>query len=215
MSDTFYDLLGISRKVNREEMRLAFFTRAARVHPLYDRPGDSAQFKLFAEAFAILYDAKTRFRYDAHLKSVSTEMFRIPLGDDSAVDLFNSISVEVAYVHARDGKSMDEIADALVEDGCPEDIAMIATKLAVEPIHAEARRKLRGRLFRTGAFVAMILPGGLALWVKVGAPAALAGMSILTYFYYRIGAPIPKDFRNYAMEEMLEPSFKPWPGRKP
>src|SRR5437764_1098803 len=74
MAETYYEILGIIRRVSREEMRAAFVRRAAPHHPdgINVSTGTSAQeFLRAAEAFAVLYDAKLRFRYDAHLKSGS------------------------------------------------------------------------------------------------------------------------------------------------
>jgi hypothetical protein len=224
VAESFYDLLGITPKVTREELRAAFFKRAARVHPLNEASANSERFQLFAEAFAILYDAKARFRYDAHLKSISTEAFRIPLNDNAAADLFNSIAVEVAYVHARAGKSMDEIADALELDGCPAEIAETATELAMEPIYAQATRKQNGRVLRTIIFFMMCLAAAGLGYVRLVrarqpivyyVPCALVAVIVFACIYYRMGAPLLNEHsRFYGVDDLMEPTFRNWPGRR-
>jgi len=59
----YYDILGISRDASQEDIKRAFNKLAFKYHP--DRPGgDEKKFKEINEAYQVLFNPKTRARYD-------------------------------------------------------------------------------------------------------------------------------------------------------
>ena len=64
----YYELLGVGRTANAEEMKKAYRQAALRYHP--DRnPGDKAaeeKFKELSEAYQVLTDSEKRAQYDRY-----------------------------------------------------------------------------------------------------------------------------------------------------
>jgi molecular chaperone DnaJ len=61
-----YNLLGISASATPDEIRAAYHQAARRFHPdANPNPGAGDEFKLIADAYAILSDATQRAAYDA------------------------------------------------------------------------------------------------------------------------------------------------------
>jgi len=63
MSDTLYDILGVSPDASQEEIKKAYRKRAKEAHP--DAGGDEQEFILVEEAYRILGDKNARLRYDS------------------------------------------------------------------------------------------------------------------------------------------------------
>lgn len=74
---TYYQLLGIAKDATAEEIRKAYLAKAARLHP--DRfagaketeeetRNRNRQFKEVGEAYAVLSDARARYRYDRAIR---------------------------------------------------------------------------------------------------------------------------------------------------
>lgn len=64
MAKDYYNVLGIDKKADTEEIKKAFRKLAQKHHP--DRGGDESKFKEITEAYAILSDAKRRREYDTY-----------------------------------------------------------------------------------------------------------------------------------------------------
>jgi len=65
MSKDYYQILGIDRKANKEDIKKAFRTLAHKYHP-DKKGGDEAKFKEVSEAYSVLSDDKKRAEYDAY-----------------------------------------------------------------------------------------------------------------------------------------------------
>jgi molecular chaperone DnaJ len=62
----YYEVLGVSRKADPEEIKRAFRTHARKLHPDNKASGDEAAFKELAEAYEILSDSQKRHLYDRY-----------------------------------------------------------------------------------------------------------------------------------------------------
>jgi len=58
----YYDLLGVDKNANEQEIKKAFRKKALKEHP--DRGGDEEKFKKFSEAYEVLSDKNKRKHYD-------------------------------------------------------------------------------------------------------------------------------------------------------
>ena len=72
-----YEVLGLSRSANADEIRRAYKKKAAKAHP--DRGGDPDEFKKIAKAYAILSDDDKKRSYDSGGKQFGEQPF--PEGD--------------------------------------------------------------------------------------------------------------------------------------
>src|ERR1700754_1397259 len=65
MAHDFYEVLGVPRTADRDEIQRAYRTLARRYHPDVNRdPQAEERFKEINEAFSVLSDAEQRARYD-------------------------------------------------------------------------------------------------------------------------------------------------------
>jgi molecular chaperone DnaJ len=63
----YYDLLGVSRDADEQEIKKAFRRLARQLHPdVSDEPDAEARFKAVTEAYEVLSNAETRQLYDRH-----------------------------------------------------------------------------------------------------------------------------------------------------
>jgi len=65
MAKNYYDILGVDKKANKDEVKKAFHKLAHRYHP-DKKEGDATKFKEISEAYSILSDDKKRAEYDAY-----------------------------------------------------------------------------------------------------------------------------------------------------
>ena len=63
-SKNYYEILGIDKKANKEDVKKAFRKLAQKHHP--DKGGDEDKFKEITEAYSILSDEKKRREYDSY-----------------------------------------------------------------------------------------------------------------------------------------------------
>jgi len=71
MSKNYYEILGIDKKANKEEIKKAFRKLAHKYHP-DKKGGDEEKFKEINEAYGILSDDKKRAEYDTYGRVFST-----------------------------------------------------------------------------------------------------------------------------------------------
>src|ERR1700722_7975463 len=62
----YYEILGVLRQSNSEEIKRAFRVKARDLHPDNKDSGDEAAFKELAEAYEVLSDEKKRAQYDRY-----------------------------------------------------------------------------------------------------------------------------------------------------
>jgi molecular chaperone DnaJ len=67
MAKDYYNVLGVDKKADKEEIKKAFRKLAQKYHP--DKGGDEAKFKEITEAYAVLGDEKRRREYDTYGQS--------------------------------------------------------------------------------------------------------------------------------------------------
>ena len=65
MAKDYYQILGIERGANPDEVKKAFRKLAHKYHP-DKKDGDETKFKEVSEAYSILSDEKKRAEYDAY-----------------------------------------------------------------------------------------------------------------------------------------------------
>jgi molecular chaperone DnaJ len=70
MAKNYYDILGVDKKANKEEVKKAFHKLAHKYHP-DKKGGDDAKFKEISEAYSILSDEKKRAEYDTYGQTFS------------------------------------------------------------------------------------------------------------------------------------------------
>ena len=63
----YYDILGVSKSANKDEIKKAFYKLAGKHHP--DKGGDEAKFKEINEAYQTLSDEKKKKEYDMYGES--------------------------------------------------------------------------------------------------------------------------------------------------
>ena len=65
MSKDYYQILGVEKKANTDEIKKAFRKLAHKYHP-DKRGGDEAKFKEISEAYGVLSNEKKRQEYDTY-----------------------------------------------------------------------------------------------------------------------------------------------------
>ena len=65
MARDYYEILGVGRNANKDEIKRAFRNLAKQYHPDANKANDAeAKFKEINEAYEVLYDDDKRARYD-------------------------------------------------------------------------------------------------------------------------------------------------------
>jgi Ca-activated chloride channel homolog len=73
-----YNLLGVQREASNSEIRAAYHQAARRFHPdANSNPGAAEEFKLIADAYAVLSDADRRAAYDASLENSAAPLLTV------------------------------------------------------------------------------------------------------------------------------------------
>jgi molecular chaperone DnaJ len=67
MAKDYYNVLGVDKKANGEDIKKAFRKLAQKYHP--DKGGDESKFKEITEAYSVLADEKRRREYDTYGQS--------------------------------------------------------------------------------------------------------------------------------------------------
>ena len=65
MAKNYYEVLGVSKSADKEEIKKAFRKLAHEHHP-DKKGGDESKFKEVSEAFSVLSDDKKRAEYDTY-----------------------------------------------------------------------------------------------------------------------------------------------------
>ena len=85
----YYNLLGVSRDAQDQEIKKAFRKKAMKEHP--DRGGDAEKFKKISEAYEVLIDSEKRELYNQYGKEGVEHAGRGGRGGHPAEDIFGSI----------------------------------------------------------------------------------------------------------------------------
>lgn len=85
----YYNLLGVSRDAEDQEIKKAFRKKAMKEHP--DRGGDAEKFKKISEAYEVLIDSEKRELYNKYGKEGVEHAGRGGGGGHPAEDIFGSI----------------------------------------------------------------------------------------------------------------------------
>lgn len=85
----YYNLLGVSREADDQEIKKAFRKKAMKEHP--DRGGDAEKFKKISEAYEVLIDSEKRELYNQYGKEGVEHAGRGGGGGHPAEDIFGSI----------------------------------------------------------------------------------------------------------------------------
>src|SRR5919107_492914 len=73
----YYEVLGIQRSANKEEIKNSYRKLALQYHPDRNKsPGAEEKFKEISEAYAVLSDDEKRKRYDTYGHVGAEEVFR-------------------------------------------------------------------------------------------------------------------------------------------
>ncbi|MDA9673932.1 DnaJ domain-containing protein, partial [bacterium] len=75
----YYDLLGVDKNANEQEIKKAFRKKALKEHP--DRGGDAEKFKTYSEAYEVLSDKTKRGHYDQFGKEGMEHSGESPVSD--------------------------------------------------------------------------------------------------------------------------------------
>src|SRR4051794_11124260 len=117
----YYELLGVSRDADEQEIKKAFRRLARRLHPdVSDAPDAEAQFREISEAYEVLSNAETRQLYDRFghggLRSGGFTPSHFDVGDLG--DLFSAFFGEDLFgAGARGGRARgaDVAAEVTIE----------------------------------------------------------------------------------------------------
>jgi len=132
MAETYYDVLGLSRKPSKDDLLLGYMQLACKWHPEnHHNSADAAEkFRQIGEAFCILYDAKARFGYDKSLAvspdNESARRIAMPLEKTLAV--FEEMTVRYVESEMQSGLNEIESVSALTAAGCPLAVAQRVTQ---------------------------------------------------------------------------------------
>ncbi len=143
MTQTLYEILGVSPDASTEEVKDGYRRMAMKWHP--DRNPNNKdeaerRFKELSEAYRTLSDPVRRNEYDAWLtgqqrtdngprgstRSTGTSEQHEEQRDDSSRSLFFEQMLELAFELANRNFNESEIAAALIGLGCPETVAQAA-----------------------------------------------------------------------------------------
>ena len=83
-TNEYYDLLGVNKNANEQEIKKAFRKKALKEHP--DRGGDAEKFKKYSEAYEVLSDKNKRKHYDQFGKEGIEQN-----GESSVHDIFSNL----------------------------------------------------------------------------------------------------------------------------
>lgn len=101
-NENLYNLLGVSRKASREEIKSAFITLSKKHHPDLNPPSKSKEsneeFRKINEAYTILMDPAKRSEYDQQYFYYSSNS---PSPDDGKFGLYKYNPQTSAYEYAR------------------------------------------------------------------------------------------------------------------
>jgi hypothetical protein len=222
---SYYETLSIETKVSKTDLIVAYFARASNVHPAHASSNDNARdFLVYSEAFAVLYDAKSRFRYDAFLKSGSLESFHIQMDTQTALALYDEMAGQIAASYADEGMNGDEILECLSQFKCPNEIAVKVVSVSITAVQIRANRNQFWRIVRTFLFAVITSLLSLLAVARIRSSNPLlilviAGclVCVATVIYYLRGAPLLDDSidaHTLGMKQLKdfnnndEPSFK-------
>lgn len=168
MNENYYDILGVSRNADSNELKAAYRRQAQRWHPDKNLGNKEAEdrFKKIAQAYHVLSNLARRIEYDTALNSGRLEFERIsPEIDPSmAAAMFfhemESVAIELTLQNVR----CSYIATELINRGCPETVAQ-KIALSMENYRKDSVRKMaRKVIFQTLVITAL---GIIAIFISV------------------------------------------------
>lgn len=164
--DTYYDVLGLSRKPSKEELATGYMLLACEYHPENTENSSerTERFRLIGEAFCVLYDTKMRFAYDKVLaNNLENDLpGRVHIELSQAKSVFREMLTN--YIAAELGEEDDpeEVLNSLLAMKCPPGLAERAVLTRHEHIRADIRSESL-RLFMFSLFI-LSIGAGLTLW---------------------------------------------------
>jgi curved DNA-binding protein CbpA len=136
MPETYYEILGIPRKVSKEDLAHSYLSLALKWHPERhpNDPEAERKYTRVAEAFCVLIDPKSRFVYDRALKEnpAADEPMRVPIEMDAAHTVLREMLEKYIENRLMLGGNPDRICNDLVEQQkCPPQLAKNVVDAAV------------------------------------------------------------------------------------
>jgi hypothetical protein len=221
MPETYYDVLGITRKVSKDELAHAFLAQSLKSHPERhpNNPVAERRFALVAEAFCVLCDAKLRFGYDRVLKETPDQPMRVPLELESAHIVLNDMLKQFVENRLSESAAPEQIYDELVEQHqCPPELGNVVLTAGIDirktRVRAAGLKMLWHGLavFAIGSVITIVSlmessPGGAFLF-WYGPIAYGAGHTAVALWYLEQGKEPPLLYSLGTSDEVT------WKGRK-
>jgi hypothetical protein len=128
MPETYYDVLGISRKVTKDQLACSYLAQALKWHPERhpNNPDAERRFTRVAEAFCVLFDPKSRFGYDRELKQNpgAAEPMGVRITIDNAHVVLRDMLADFVEHRLIAGANPEHTYTELVEHlNCPPELA--------------------------------------------------------------------------------------------
>ena len=208
-NDSHYGVLGVDDHATTREIKAAYRSQALRWHPdkHHGSKESEERFKRIAEAYSVLSDPKKRAFYDQAIRQGSAEFAQRETRRDTsdAAAIFFQEMVDLAFELTNKNVPWSRIASALVERGCPKDLAQSISKGAEQQRKTAVRKGARRLLLQATAWLTGgVLTGLLNYWADqpdfnriTYAILLFSGVNVLRALWSlvsgRVPAPTEKD----------------------
>jgi len=203
VSVTYYAVLGVDEDATQSEIKAAYRSQAFRWHPDKHQGSKESEerFKYIAEAYSVLSDPERRTSYD-HAIHRGTGGFASHETHHNAYDaeaIFFQEMVDLAYQLTANNIPWSRIASALVERGCPLDVAQAIAKNAEEQRKTAVREDAHSLLLQALAwFTGGVLTGVVNYWADepdfnriTYAILLFSGINILRALWFLASGRVP------------------------